>query len=83
MHGESGSAAETDPCLTRFIRNDLLRAHVLGPTASTFPAWFTQQLRVGYYSAVTHMDWHFGMVLKALEETGQADDTIVRVPPPS
>ena len=39
-------------------------------TASTFPAWFTQQLRVGYYSAVTHMDWHFGMVLKALEATG-------------
>jgi membrane-anchored protein YejM (alkaline phosphatase superfamily) len=30
-----------------------------------------------YYTAVTHMDWHFGMVLKALEDSGQAQDTIV------
>ena len=30
-----------------------------------------------FLTAVTHMDWHFGMVLKALEATGQADDTIV------
>ena len=47
------------------------------PGNNTFPPWFVQQLRLGYYSAVTHMDWHFGMVLKALEESGQANDTIV------
>jgi arylsulfatase A-like enzyme len=47
------------------------------PGNNTFPAWFTQQLRLGYYTAVTHMDWHFGMVMKALEDSGQANDTLV------
>eukprot|EP00937_MAST-01D_sp_MAST-1D-sp2_P002014 g2014.t1 len=47
------------------------------PGNNTFPSWFTQQLRVGYYSAVTHMDQHFGMVLDALEATGAANDTVV------
>ena len=30
-----------------------------------------------FLTAVTHMDWHFGMVLQALEDSGQANDTIV------
>ena len=48
-----------------------------GAGNNTFPDWFAQQLRLGYYSAVTHMDRHFGMVLQALEESGQADSTVV------
>jgi arylsulfatase A-like enzyme len=47
------------------------------PGNNTFPSWFTQQIRLGYYSAVTHMDIHFGQILDTLEATGLADDTIV------
>ena len=47
------------------------------PGNNTFPNWFTQQLRVGYYSAVSHMDAHFGQVLAALEASGTANETIV------
>ena len=31
-------------------------------TANTVPEWFQQQLRLGYYSAVTHTDWLMGRV---------------------
>ncbi|GAB5561875.1 MAG: sulfatase [Synoicihabitans sp.] len=37
----------------------------------------TQQLIHGYYASVTYMDAQLGKVLDALEETGQADNTIV------
>jgi len=47
------------------------------PGNNTFPEWFAQQLRVGYYSAVTHMDRHFGQVMDALAGSGAADDTVV------
>jgi arylsulfatase A-like enzyme len=32
---------------------------------------------VVYYAVISHMDEHLGRILTALEETGQADDTIV------
>ena len=38
------------------------------PGNNTVPAWFDQQLRLGYYSAVTHTDKLFGEVLDLLED---------------
>jgi len=31
----------------------------------------------GYYAMITHLDFHIGRVLDALEHTGRADDTII------
>ena len=39
-----------------------------------------EQLRTarhGYYAMVSEVDWHVGCILQALEETGQADNTII------
>ncbi len=33
--------------------------------------------RHGYYAMVSEVDWHVGRILQALEENGQADNTIV------
>ena len=41
------------------------------------PSWFQQQLRLGYYSAVTHSDWLLGMMIDELESLGVADKTMV------
>ena len=32
-------------------------------------------MRRGYYAAIGYMDYHFGLVLEALEETKAANDT--------
>eukprot|EP01047_Picozoa_sp_COSAG01_P030591 COSAG01_NODE_2137_length_8329_cov_52.487242_9_plen_47_part_00 len=37
-------------------------------------------MRRGYYAAIGYMDYHFGLVLEALEETKAAKDTCVRDP---
>lgn len=34
---------------------------------------------IGYYSAVTLTDIHFGMLMQALEDSGIANDTLVVV----
>ena len=39
-----------------------------------------EQLRTarhGYYAMVSEVDWHVGRIIQALEDTGQADNTIV------
>lgn len=38
-----------------------------------------QQLRVGYYGAVSYYDYHFGLMLDALQASGVAQDTVVLV----
>eukprot|EP01043_Picozoa_sp_COSAG02_P019789 COSAG02_NODE_963_length_15604_cov_10.737117_15_plen_202_part_00 len=38
-----------------------------------------QHLRVGYYGAVSYYDYHFGMMLDALDSVGVAQDTVVLV----
>lgn len=43
----------------------------------TFPEYFQQMFRAGYYSGVTLVDSYIGLVLDALDELGVADDTIV------
>ena len=49
------------------------------PGNNSVPVWMQQQLRAGYYSAVTHTDKLFGEVMDALESSGVADDTFVVV----
>ena len=34
-------------------------------------------MRRGYYAAIGYMDYHFGLALDVLEETGAANDTVV------
>eukprot|EP00045_Choanoeca_perplexa_P010259 m.103166 g.103166 ORF g.103166 m.103166 type:complete len:723 (+) comp15214_c0_seq1:88-2256(+) len=49
------------------------------PNNQTIPAFMQAQLRLGYYSAVTLTDIHFGMVMDELERTGLANETLVVV----
>jgi iduronate 2-sulfatase len=49
------------------------------PGNNSVPVWMQKQLRVGYYSAVTHTDWLFGQVMTELASTGVQDDTLVLV----
>lgn len=48
-------------------------------TNNTVPVWFQQQLRMGYYTAVTHSDRLFGKVMDLLESLGLKNDTLVVV----
>jgi iduronate 2-sulfatase len=50
---------------------------VPSPGNNTVPPFFTNYMRLGYYTAVSTSDEHFGMVLDALEASGQAANTIV------
>jgi iduronate 2-sulfatase len=47
------------------------------PGNNTVPAYFAQYMRLGYYTAVTHSDAHFGMMMDALDASGLANDTLV------
>ena len=49
------------------------------PQTNTVPQFFQQQLRAGYYSAVTHTDWLFGKVLDKLDLLGLRASTLVVV----
>jgi len=50
---------------------------VPSPGNNTVPPFFQNYMRLGYYTAVTTSDRHFGMVMDALEATGLANTTIV------
>ncbi len=55
-----------------------LQSYPVGsPGNNTVPPFFAQYLRLGYYTAVTTSDEHFGMVMQALEAAGLSDSTIV------
>ena len=41
------------------------------------PRRFQQAMRRGYYASIGYMDYHFGLVLEALEASGQAPNTAV------
>ena len=43
------------------------------------PALKQHYLRVGYWASVSYFDYHFGLMLDALDEVGAAQDTIVLV----
>jgi iduronate 2-sulfatase len=43
------------------------------------PSLKQHYLRVGYYGAVSYYDYHFGLMLDALEDVGVAQDTVVLV----
>lgn len=49
------------------------------PGNNTVPPHFTQYMRLGYYTAVTASDQHFGMLMRALDESGLANNTLVVV----
>ena len=49
------------------------------PGNNTVPDYFTQYMRLGYYTAVTHSDAHLGMMLDALDASGLANETLVVV----
>jgi arylsulfatase A-like enzyme/gamma-glutamyl-gamma-aminobutyrate hydrolase PuuD len=46
------------------------------PGNNTVPEYFSQYMRLGYRTAVTATDTHLGMVLDALDQTGQTDSTL-------
>ena len=43
------------------------------------PALKQHYLRVGYWASVSYFDYHFGMMLDALQSSGVEQDTIVLV----
>ena len=47
------------------------------PGNNTVPPYFAQYMRLGYYTAVTHSDAHFGLMMDALDASGLANDTLV------
>jgi len=55
----------------------LLSYPLPSPGNNTVPPFFAQYMRLGYYTAVTHSDAHFGMMMDALDATGLANDTLV------
>ena len=61
------------------FRGSIARYTCPNTTSNTVPEWFQQQLRVGYYSAVTHTDWLLGKVLDELDSLGVARRTLVVV----
>lgn len=54
-----------------------LRAYHEMPKTGPVPKETARQLVHGYYAAVSYMDAQVGRVLKALDELGLADDTVV------
>eukprot|EP00055_Hartaetosiga_balthica_P008669 m.32958 g.32958 ORF g.32958 m.32958 type:complete len:737 (-) comp6423_c0_seq2:179-2389(-) len=53
--------------------------HCPWPGNNSVPVWQQQQLRIGYYSAMTLTDMHFGLLMEALNESGIANETLVVV----
>lgn len=49
------------------------------PGNNTVPMWFVNLIRLAYYSAVTVTDHHMGQVLRVLDRSKAADDTLVVV----
>eukprot|EP00930_Biecheleria_cincta_P072544 TRINITY_DN59925_c0_g1_i1.p1 TRINITY_DN59925_c0_g1~~TRINITY_DN59925_c0_g1_i1.p1 ORF type:complete len:602 (-),score=65.29 TRINITY_DN59925_c0_g1_i1:91-1839(-) len=47
------------------------------PKNNTIPDWAARELRIGYYSAVSLMDYCVGFLLDALNMSGAANDTLV------
>jgi arylsulfatase A-like enzyme len=65
-----------DPDLPK-AANGLVSVPLPSPGNNTVPHFFTQYMRLGYYTAVTHSDAHFGMMMDALDASGLANDTLV------
>ena len=43
----------------------------------TAPAWLSRQYRRAYAASVSYQDYNIGRILRALEEVGAADSTVV------
>lgn len=56
---------------------DIARLNLTGEINASFPDWLARDLRRAYYSAVSYTDYNIGEVLKALEATGKANETVV------
>lgn len=65
-----------DPLLPRAAKG-VESVPLPSPGNNTVPAYFAQYMRLGYYTAVTHSDAHFGMMMDALDKSGLANDTLV------
>jgi len=50
---------------------------VPSPTKPDLPDWFMEDLRTGYYSAVSLSDFHIGLLLDEIEKLGIENDTII------
>ena len=46
------------------------------PVNNSLPTYFQQQLRLGYYTAVTLSDYNMGRVLDLVDELGIVNDTV-------
>ena len=74
-----------NPILGNASRDPALPANATGrqsyavpsPGNNTVPGFFTQYMRLGYYTAVSTSDEHFGMMMDALDASGLANSTIV------
>jgi len=56
---------------------DISRLNLTGSINSSFPDWLARDLRRAYYSSVSFNDYNIGEVLKALEATGKANETVI------
>jgi arylsulfatase A-like enzyme len=61
------------------VAGQVVQTYCPWPGNNSVPTWMQKQLRVGYYSAVTHTDWLFGKVMAALDSSGVEKDTLVVV----
>lgn len=60
-----------------FHNSGELRAYVGVPEDEILPEEYARKLIHGYYASLSYMDAQLGRVLDALEESGQADNTII------
>lgn len=60
-----------------FMFNDLHQYAFSAADNHTFPEDVVKVLKRAYYAANSHSDYLLGLVMQALEESGQAEDTIV------
>ena len=67
-----------DPALPA-AATGMMTVNCPSPGNNTVPDYFTQYMRLGYYTAVTHSDTHLGMMLDALDASGLANETLVVV----
>ena len=77
------AADESNPILAatapRAYRGSFASFLCPNTTSDGVPTWFQQQLRLGYYSAVTHTDWLLGQMVAELDGLGVAATTLVVV----
>jgi len=61
-----------------YLNGTIIRYHVPSPSNWTYmPDWFMEDLRRGYYSAISLSDHHAGLMLAAIDRLGIANDTVV------